>query len=90
MKAYDPIASLKNIIPKTKRYIELKQPLSATKDADALVICTEWKEFWSINLNKVKMSLKSPIIFDGRNIYNPKQMSSKGFTYIGVGLNNLS
>ncbi len=90
VKAYDPIATLKNIIPKTQRYIEVKESLSATKDADALVICTEWKEFWSINLNKVKLSLKNPIIFDGRNIYNPRQMSSKGFKYIGIGLNNLS
>ena len=82
MKAYDPIATLKNIIPKTKRYIEVTETLSATKDADALVICTEWKEFWSINLNKVKMSLKSPIIFDGRNILKNKYTNSS-ITFLG-------
>ncbi len=87
--SYDPVASLYNIIPKSKKYKECKKPLSATKNSDALVICTEWKEFWSINLEKLKLSLKNPVIFDGRNIYNPSQMSDHGFKYIGIGTSNL-
>ena len=57
----------------------------ALKDADALLIMTEWNEFKQANLTRIKSLLKSPLIIDGRNIYNPETMKSHGFTYISTG-----
>ena len=53
--------------------------------ADALVILTEWNEFKHIDLVKVKKLLKTPMIFDGRNIYDLQTMKEMGFTYISTG-----
>ena len=72
-----------------KDYKECKTAVSAIKNADALVICTEWKEFWSIDPKKLKTLLSNPVVFDGRNIYSPDLMSKHGLTYIGIGSNNL-
>jgi len=90
IKAYDPVATLKgNYKFKPNMYKEYNNPLNAIKNSDALVICTEWKEFWSIDPLKLKKLLKSPVIFDGRNIYSPNVMKKAGITYIGIGSNNL-
>ena len=90
VKAYDPIATLTNDYKfNTKDYKEYKTAISAIKNADALVICTEWKEFWSIDPKKLKTLLSKPIIFDGRNIYSPDLMTKHGLTYIGIGSSNL-
>ena len=58
---------------------------SALKDSEAMIIATEWAEFVALDFDRVKKLLKQPIIFDGRNIYNPKRMKELGFTYHGVG-----
>lgn len=55
------------------------------KNADALIILTEWNEFKQIDLEKVKKTLKNPIIFDGRNIYSPILLKKLGFKYFSVG-----
>jgi UDPglucose 6-dehydrogenase len=60
-------------------------PMTAIKGADALVIVTEWKAFRSPDFNELKSSLIRPVIFDGRNLYDPSTMIEKGFTYFGVG-----
>ena len=57
----------------------------ALKGADALVIATEWNEFREPDFDKMRKVLKRPVIFDGRNIYNPEQMKALGFTYYSVG-----
>jgi len=57
----------------------------ALKGADALVIATEWSEFREPDFGRMRKLLKSPVIFDGRNIYSPEQMQSLGFTYYSVG-----
>ncbi len=57
----------------------------ALNDADALIIVTEWKSFRAANLDLVKSSLKAPVIFDGRNIYDPTEMRDNGFTYYSIG-----
>ncbi len=88
--AYDPQAA-ENV---KKYYKEEKQkcpeltedPYDACVDADALIICTEWSEFIAANLEIVKAKLKSSIIFDGRNIFNPSGVREKGFTYYPVGM----
>jgi UDPglucose 6-dehydrogenase len=53
--------------------------------ADALVIATEWNEFRSLNLERVRKLLKQPVIVDLRNVYDPRRMQSEGFTYVSVG-----
>ena len=88
VRAYDPVATLKHLF-KSNRYKEFKSAKLAIKDSDSLAICTEWKEFWSIDPIKLKKLLAKPVIFDGRNIYSPDIMSKNGITYIGVGRNNL-
>ncbi len=59
----------------------------ALKDADALIICTEWSEFRTPDLDRVKAALKSPVIFDGRNVYDLETMRAKGFKYVSIGRN---
>ncbi len=55
------------------------------QDADALVIITEWNEFRRLDLDRVKGLLKSPVMIDLRNIYNPDEMKEAGFDYLCVG-----
>ncbi|NMB84548.1 UDP-glucose/GDP-mannose dehydrogenase family protein [Candidatus Roizmanbacteria bacterium] len=85
IKAYDQIAS-KNIERIFGKQIELVQnPYEAVKNADALVIVTEWNEFKQADLMKVKKLMKHPVIFDGRNIYEPANMKKLGFKYFSTG-----
>ena len=60
-------------------------PMDALKDADALLIVTEWKAFRSPNFATMKSLLKAPIIFDGRNLYDPAAMKAEGFEYFPIG-----
>jgi UDPglucose 6-dehydrogenase len=55
------------------------------ENADALVVVTEWKIFKDANINQIKMSLKVPVIFDGRNIFKPELMQQNGFEYHAIG-----
>jgi len=57
----------------------------AVKGADALFLCTEWMEFRRPDFDRVKASMKQPVIFDGRNVYSPRHLHELGFTYYGVG-----
>ncbi len=58
---------------------------SVLKGANALIIVTEWKEFRSPNIEVLKTELADPVIFDGRNLYEPKEMSASGFEYYAIG-----
>lgn len=87
--AYDPVA-----IKEVHKYIDA--PVTYTEDeyaaleqADALMLLTEWREFRLPDWDKMKELMKTPLIFDGRNIYNAKELESIGFEYhcIGVGTN---
>ncbi len=60
-------------------------PLEALKDADALAINTEWDEFRSPDLQGMKRLMKAPIVFDGRNLYNPDDLHEAGFAYFSIG-----
>jgi UDPglucose 6-dehydrogenase len=60
-------------------------PMDALQDADALAIVTEWKAFRSPDFDQVKKQLKTPIIFDGRNLFEPELMADAGFEYHGIG-----
>jgi UDPglucose 6-dehydrogenase len=59
--------------------------MDALIGADALVIVTEWKEFRSADLDTIKRALKTPAIFDGRNLYDPKFVRQQGISYFPVG-----
>jgi UDPglucose 6-dehydrogenase len=82
--AFDPVA-----MEESKHYIKgieyAPDEYDALRDADALVIVTEWNQFRSLDLEKVKTLLKSPKIADLRNIYEPEDMRELGFEYVGVG-----
>ncbi|MBI2541527.1 UDP-glucose/GDP-mannose dehydrogenase family protein [Candidatus Woesearchaeota archaeon] len=84
IKAYDPEAA-----EKAKHILNgieyCKDAYEAAKGADALVILTEWEEFKNLDLNKIKSLMRHPLIIDGRNIYNPEEPKSLGFSYISIG-----
>jgi UDPglucose 6-dehydrogenase len=87
VKAYDPIASVKDKLKSNnkKKYTEVKSANLALADADALVICTEWKEFWSVEPKLFLKKMNKPVIFDGRNIYDPKNMKDAEIKYFAIG-----
>lgn len=58
---------------------------AALANADALVVCTEWKEFYALEVEQLQDSLNNQVIFDGRNLYDPSRMKELGFTYYGIG-----
>lgn len=58
---------------------------SALQGADALIICTEWQNFRAPDFEMIKSCLKHPVIFDGRNLYDPERLKRQGFTYYGIG-----
>lgn len=82
---FDPAAqdNIKKIFG--NRIALASDPYQALKNADALVILTEWNEFKQIDLKKIKKLLKQPVVFDGRNIYSPVLMKSLGFKYYSIG-----
>lgn len=59
--------------------------IQAVKGADALVICTEWKAFRSVDFEWLASQLSEKLVVDGRNLYNPSALSNAGLRYIGVG-----
>jgi UDPglucose 6-dehydrogenase len=89
--AYDPKGSDKavewKLVDPAKVKIA-KTPLEAVEDAEALILATEWKEFANQDFEQVKAKMHTPLIFDGRNHFNPETMRSFGFTYHAVGRPN--
>ncbi len=85
IRAYDPVANeeAKKNFGNTIKYCV--NNYEAVKGADALVVITEWNEFRRPDIDKLKSLMKRPVIFDGRNIYNPQAFIEKGFTYFGIG-----
>lgn len=66
------------------------KPMDAAQGADALIVLTEWKNYKSPNLRALRDALRTPLVLDGRNIYEPHAMAAAGLTYIGIGRNNLA
>ena len=64
------------------------QPMDALSGADALVVVTEWKAYRSPNITRLKAQMKQPVVFDGRNLYEPLTMREAGLSYFGVGRNS--
>jgi UDPglucose 6-dehydrogenase len=68
-----------------KGAILVDSALEAVKDAEALVLATEWKEFERVDLEQVRKLMHTPIVFDGRNLFDPVTMEELGFRYHGIG-----
>jgi UDPglucose 6-dehydrogenase len=83
--AHDPEAmpNVRALYGDRVRFTE--HPYQALHDADALVIATEWNEFRNPDFVTMKRLMRAPVIFDGRNLYDPRRMASYGFTYEGIG-----
>lgn len=86
--AYDPeaLSQAEKIFGKKIEYG--KNDYDILKDADALAIITEWNEFRRPDFDKIKSSLKAPLVFDGRNIFDPVKMKNMGFEYYSIGRGN--
>ncbi|MBN9287331.1 MAG: UDP-glucose 6-dehydrogenase [Gammaproteobacteria bacterium 39-13] len=87
IQAYDPeaMSEAEKIFGKRKDLQFGACPEDVLEGADALVILTEWRIFRSPDFNRIKHLLKMPVIFDGRNIYDPALLKSAGFIYYGIG-----
>ena len=85
--AYDPVSmeEAKRIYGEEPRLSYAAKPLDALDGADGLIIVTEWKEFRSMDFEAIKGRLKTPIIFDGRNLYNPALVREAGIEYFAIG-----
>ena len=83
--AYDPAAMdrAREVLNSKTEFVS--NPYDAAKDADALLILTEWEEFGALDLDRMFQQLKYPIVIDGRNLYEPDAMAARGFTYYSVG-----
>ncbi len=85
--AYDPVAmhEARRIFGDDSRLHYAENPMEALEGADALLIVTEWKEFRSPDFEAIKGKLKHPLIFDGRNLYDPKFVRGMDFEYFAIG-----
>ncbi|KVW94324.1 UDP-glucose dehydrogenase family protein [Thiobacillus denitrificans] len=87
VSAYDPAAmeETRRIYGERADLLLVDSPMDALKGADALLIVTEWKVFRSPNFDTMKALLKAPLVFDGRNLYEPQAMREMGFDYLPIG-----
>lgn len=85
--AYDPAAKERamEVLPAGKQLSYAEDAYAAAKDADALLVLTDWAEFGSLDMQRMHQTLRYPIVVDGRNLFDPKTMASLGFTYMSVG-----
>jgi len=85
LKAFDPVAmeSAGRIVGDAVEFAPGNY--ECLEGADALIIVAEWNEFRHPDFEKIKQMLKEPIIFDGRNLYNPERMAERGFIYYSIG-----
>ena len=87
VRAYDPEAmeECRRIYGDRPDLIYCENQTETLEGADALVVVTEWQLFRSPDFDRIKQMLKQPVIFDGRNIYDPAHLSRAGFTYYAIG-----
>jgi UDPglucose 6-dehydrogenase len=85
--AYDPAAMerAREVLPPSEKLRYATDLYDAAKDADAVLILTDWKEFSEIDLARLNREVHFPIVIDGRNLYKPHEMLDHGFTYVSVG-----
>ena len=87
VRAHDPEAmrEARRIFGERPDLVLCDTPGDALQYADALIVVTEWKAFWSPDFDAMKKILKAGVVFDGRNIYNPRQVEESGLAYYGIG-----
>ena len=87
VRAYDPVAmpEARRIYGARPDFALLPSAVEALDGADALAICTEWQEFRSPDFARFKTALKQPVVFDGRNLYEPSLMARQGIRYFAIG-----
>jgi UDPglucose 6-dehydrogenase len=87
IQAYDPeaIKSAKRVLGDNPSVTYFDNAYEALAGADGLVLLTEWYMFRKPDFERVKKLMKTPVIFDGRNQYDPAEMKMRGFVYMGVG-----
>jgi UDPglucose 6-dehydrogenase len=87
VRAYDPVAmtQTRKIYGDRDDFTLCESAEETLEGADALAIATEWREFRSPNFDLLKSKLAAPVIFDGRNLYDPRFLRSIGFRYYGIG-----
>lgn len=87
VSAYDPAAMerTKQVLPPSGTLSYAKDVYEAASEADALLILTDWQEFAEIDLDRLRYTLRYPIIIDGRNLFDPVNMAQRGFVYLSVG-----
>jgi len=85
--AFDPAAikRTEEVLPAGPNLAYVSDSYAAAKDADALLILTDWSEFASLDLQRLNKTLRYPIVIDGRNLYDPSVMTEHGFTYLSIG-----
>ncbi len=86
VQAYDPFAmeNARKLLPESISFVT--SPMDAAKDAQALVLLTEWDVFRGANLSELKQTMKGTHLFDGRNVYQPELVRDSGLTYYGIGV----
>jgi UDPglucose 6-dehydrogenase len=85
VRAYDPVAveNAKRMLPESVVYSD--SPYAAAADADAVALVTEWNEFKLLNLERLRAVMRRPVLFDGRNLWEPERMRRLGFEYYSIG-----
>ena len=85
VRAYDPVAmeNAKRVLPASVVYCD--SPYAAASDADAVALVTEWNEFKLLNLERLRAVMRRPVLFDGRNLWEPERMRRLGFEYHSIG-----
>jgi UDPglucose 6-dehydrogenase len=84
VRAYDPVSMpvAQPLLPSVEMF---KDPYDMSRGCDGLMVVTEWNEFKQLDLDQMKSVLKHPVVYDGRNIYDPVLMKEKGFVYRAIG-----
>jgi UDPglucose 6-dehydrogenase len=85
VRAYDPVAmpAARRLLPATVTFCE--SPYEAAAGADAVALVTEWNEFKFLNLDRLRVAMRRPVVFDGRNLWEPERMRRLGFEYHSIG-----
>lgn len=85
LQVHDPEANANVQALYGEKLTYVENPYDALKDADAVAVMTEWKEYVHVDLERVAKQMKTPVVFDGRNVYSRDRMEESGFTYYGIG-----
>ena len=85
LRVYDPVAmpNARQVLPPGVAYCD--SPYDAASGADGLALVTEWNEFKFLNLERVRALMRRPVVFDGRNLWEPERMRRLGFEYYSIG-----